>query len=306
MIHGVRLKATGRLLPRFESPRTWTHDLETSFEMSTALSELEHPLSGQLVAHQQWEGATEYAFARHGNQLEFLFPGFCAGTAHLQNGTLSIRAKSESDASLVLPNTVVSALLGPETDVTLHASAVARNGQTFGICGVSGAGKSSLATALSLAGYTVVSDDALRLSIDRTSAVMCFPGVPELRLRQTRSWILPRARLRQLPDERVGYLPSQYEHEVTVLRGLFFPSVSPKTPSPAVERLRGEQGLRQLLSASRISWIGTAGAHSFRLLARLHRLVPLYTLHLPTTYLDATNHPVELSNLLLSALEGLH
>lgn len=302
VVHGVRVKGTTPLLPRFAQTRIWTHEFETTMEASDALSEAEHPLLGELVAHQRYDGATEYAFSRNGNYLRFVFPDFCAGSANLEQGTLSLRAKSALDASLVLPNTIVSAILGPERDVVLHASAVAKNGRTLAICGTSGAGKSSLATALSLADYSVVSDDALRIQIG-PDAVTCFPGVPELRLRQRRNWQLPNARLRTLVDERWGYLPVHYEDSITALSALVFPIVSPDTSTPAVERLRGERGLEHLLRASRIAWSGRAGAHSFRLLARLHRVIPLYGLHLPDTYLDSATHPSELSAL-LGKLEG--
>jgi hypothetical protein len=303
VVHGIRVETTTPLLPRCLESRKWTHDLQATFEISSSLSEADNPLDGELVAHQCWQGATEYAFSRSGDLLRFSFPDFCAGVAHLEKGTLAVRAKLASDASLVFPNTILSAVLGPETAVVLHASAVAKDGHTIGICGTSGAGKSSLATALSLAGYTVVSDDALRVQLGNGAAVTCFPGAPELRLRQLRNWQLPKARLRPLPDDRLGYIPERQEHEVTALRALVFPNVSPLTPKPTVERLRGERGLEQLLCASRIAWTGHAGVRSFRLLARLQRVIPLYGLHLPDTFLDSVTHPSELCAL-LGQLEG--
>lgn len=297
VVHGIRVDGTNGLLAHVLRPRTWTMAFTTTVELLGQITDAEQSLNGELVALQRWHQTVEYAFARDGHHLRFVFPDFCAGAADLDKGTLSLRAKSIADASLVFPNTILSAILGPEPDVVLHASAVSRDAHTVGICGPSGAGKSSLATVLTLAGHTVVSDDALRIRVKTGDDPTCFPGVPELRLRQTRDWQLPPTRLRLLPDERVGYFPELYESDETALRALVFPIVSPNYQKPALDRLRGERAMEQLLSASRIAWTGNAGARFFRLLARLHQVVPVYALHLPERFLDSATHPEQLSAL---------
>jgi hypothetical protein len=298
VVHGIRVDGPSALLAHTWRPRMWTMALTTTVEVTQELTDVEHSLSGELVALQRWCQTTEYAFARDGHLLHFVFPDFCAGVADLERGTLSLRAKSVADASLVFPNTILSAALGPEPDVVLHASAVSRRGQTIGICGTSGAGKSSLATALTLARYAIVSDDALRIRVTEGGDAICFPGVPELRLRQTRNWQLPTARLRTLPDERIGFLPELYESDETALRALVFPVVSPENRKPSLERLKGERAMEQLLRASRIAWTSNAGARFFRRLARLHQVVPVYALHLSDAFLDSATHIEQLSGIL--------
>lgn len=302
VIHGVRIRGAPELFLPVGATRTATAAFEVRFEPVT-VAQLDRQLDGELIARQIWDGAVEYSFTRHGHRVEFCFPGFCVGTADLAHGTILISAKTAHDAGLVFPNTVVSAVLGPQPDLVLHASAVSRNGSALAICGPSGAGKSSLAAALALAGYAVMSDDALRVTIDDAREPTCFPGVPELRLRGVRNWALPDDRVRRLPDDRLGYLPGHYEQQETALRAAFFPVVSPGIRRPEIARLRGEAGLRQLLCASRIAWTGPAGAQVLRLLARLHRKLPLYELRLPAPFLDTAEHPGELAAL-VGSVEG--
>lgn len=304
VVHGIRVRAPRAVLWLEHSARSWTHEFELRFEPAEA-GEMLGQLPGESLAHQRWGETTEYSFTQDKHTIRFAFPEFCSGTVDLANGLITMRAQSAADAGLVFPNTVLSAVLGPAPDVVLHASAVSNAGQTIALCGTSGAGKSSLATALSLAGYSIVSDDALRLRIDARGAVTCYPGMPELRLRQTRSWLLPKERLRPLADDRVGYLPLAREDTETRLRALVFPIVSPTTSAPSMQRLRGEGGLRQLLCASRIAWTGSSNARAFKQLALLHRSAPLYVLNLPSTFLDSTHHPDELGVMLERELEGL-
>jgi hypothetical protein len=93
--------------------------------------------------------------------------------------------------------TMVYMLLAQRYVVPLHAACVARNGSGVLLCGVSGAGKSSLAYACARAGWTYVADDSTLLLPDADDRMAI--GRPHLvRLRDDASRLFP---------ELAGYLP---------------------------------------------------------------------------------------------------
>lgn len=297
VVHGVRLFGETDLCPSFDPERTWTHELHVQFEASARNA----PADATSAAHDATpvarcvhEGETEYAFSIRGATLHFTFPGFCWGAIDQQTRRAIIHAANPDDAALVFPNTVLSVMLGAGPDVVLHASAVVSDEVAIAICGPSGSGKSTIAAALTLAGARLVTDDALRIDLSDGAVARCYPGVPELRLRQTRGWPLNPSLTRVLTDERLGYRPSQPVDVLTPLGALIFPNVSPEHATPTLTRLRGERGARQLLGASRIAWTGTSQLEAFRNLLQLSRLVPAYQLDLPPNYCNLPDNAAAL------------
>lgn len=303
VVHGVRVSGARPLFPSFVAARSWSHDWRVEYRDAEQSGAVESPPHTEVIAHQVWQGATEYLFFRDGNRVHFSFPDFCRGFADFDTGVLDLQSKTATDAGLVLPNTVLSALLGPDPDVVLHASAVVDDALAVGICGTSGSGKSSLAASLSFAGWSVISDDALRIE-QRAAEVVCLPGLPELRLRPTHAWPLAGRQVRTLPDERTGYLPPSFTHEPHALRALLFPVQGASVRAPTLERLRGERCVQRLLCASRIAWVGVAGVRSFKRLADLGRQLPVYELHLPEGYLQTGAASAHLSELLSASLKA--
>lgn len=303
VVHGVRVVGHEPLFPSFVARRGWSQEWRVVYRESVELAQPHLPHPAEPIARQVWEGATEYVFFRDGHHVHFAFPDFCRGQANYDTGVLDLWSKAPTDAGLVLPNTVLSALLGPDSDVVLHASAVVFDNFAVGICGTSGSGKSSLAATLSFAGWQVVSDDALRVVQDGEQMV-CLPGLPELRLRQTHAWPLSGRQVRLLSDERTGYLPPAFTHEPHALRALLFPVLAGSTRVPSLERIRGERCLQRLLCASRIAWVGAAGVSAFKRLAQLGRQLPVYELHLPEAYLHEPAAVDHLSQLLSTGLKA--
>ncbi len=282
-VHGVRVVGETALLPTFGAARSWTHQLHVTFQTADVSLNSGAP-AGDLIAHQVWQGETEYAFYRSASSLSFTFPGFCSGVVDLNQGTLELRAANADDASLVFPNTILSAFLGYEGDLVLHGSAVALDGGAVVFCGPSGSGKSTVAAAMALSGTSVITDDALRVTFGAGSP-RCFPGVPELRLRQTRGWTFAPHSTRLLSDGRTAYLPDNPVEAETELRALVFPCVSPAITRPSLVRLRGEHCLRRLLSASRITWTTRGAAEILKKSALLGHRTSTYELNLPEHYL---------------------
>src|SRR5690606_1249551 len=102
---------------------------------------------GEPIARLSLNESVSYVFFQHGQTIRFFFPGLCSGQfdsprRHLQ---LETDAPHFEIACLLVPNTLISAVLGFAGQVVLHASGVQINGRTLAICGPSRSGKSSLA-----------------------------------------------------------------------------------------------------------------------------------------------------------------
>ncbi|MFZ0846540.1 MAG: hypothetical protein WAM62_12175 [Pseudolabrys sp.] len=101
---------------------------------------------------------------------EFLFRA--PGTARfLLTGGRDVAFEPEvgadsADCAVYLLGTVFGMLLHQRGQIVLHASAVAVDGKAILFCGRSGLGKSTLAAALSVRGYPLISDDICAIAFD--------------------------------------------------------------------------------------------------------------------------------------------
>ncbi|CAM3268765.1 aldolase [Paenibacillus lupini] len=68
--------------------------------------------------------------------------------------------------------------------VPMHASGVMIDGKAYIIVGDCGAGKSTLGAAFRQAGYKLISDDIVGLSIDESNILTAYPGYPQQKLWQ--------------------------------------------------------------------------------------------------------------------------
>ncbi|HVL33990.1 MAG TPA: helix-turn-helix domain-containing protein [Actinomycetota bacterium] len=113
------------------------------------------------------------------------------------SGTLDVVIPDAGDALLVCENgdtndsvprlllcQAMSFLLSAHEREGLHASAVEIDGRAIVITGDSGRGKSTLATALTLAGGTLLADDLVVVSVDDQ-------GVPLVHPTTTKTWLAP-------------------------------------------------------------------------------------------------------------------
>lgn len=177
--------------------------------------------------------------------------------------------------------------------LVLHASAVALNGVAIAFLGKSGAGKSSLAEALTQLGAELVADDGLPVMERTDGRWSCLSGPPLVKLLpnsidllkkgETRQFkkvhqlyekrILPRARARSL-DENALSLASIY-----ILRRNLKPDgevrITPAGGSAAPIRL-----IEHSLAGGPASALGLS-AKRFQQLARVVRKVPVRILNYP-------------------------
>ncbi len=185
-------------------------------------------------------------------------------------------------ADMLLPNTVLSAVLGAAMQLVLHGSAVSSvQNNALAICGRSGSGKSTLAAVLAANGGRVVSDDALRCQVTE-STVTCFRGSCELRLRANAEGIAPNVAPTQerLADGRLG-VRGLASDPVCQLRAIWIPVLNAEVDLPHARRLEGTQAFQALLSSLRVLWAPLWMAHLLPQLSHLARIVPLYRVEIP-------------------------
>jgi len=87
-----------------------------------------------------------------------------------------------ADAGIFLLGTVFGILLHQRGQIVLHASAVECNGKAVLFLGHSGAGKSTMAAALSLRGFPLVSDDFCAISSNDDDQPIAQPDGRQLKL----------------------------------------------------------------------------------------------------------------------------
>jgi hypothetical protein len=296
IVHGIRLQSPFDVWPgAANAKRQWTHHLNVRVHDELAD---EAELAGDIVAECVEQGERLYTFSNSGQRTAFTFPGLCQGWFDVPQQTLELHSESMAVAALVLPNTIVAAIAAQLGDLTLHGSAVHWQGRTLAFCGPSTAGKTTCAAALSLLGAAAVSDDLLRVETSVDAAPLCFPGIPEFRLRSTHGWDLPQSRIRTLVDDRTGFTPAHVSHEKSRLHAVIFPLASETPISPEVRRVQGEVAMRRLLQSARLAWSPRGGVTFLRQAAALAGQVQLYDLRIHLASLSTPSYRQQLADVL--------
>lgn len=162
----------------------------------------------------------------------------------------------------------------------LHASAVAINGRAVGFAGASGAGKSSLALGLALAGAPVVADDVLSLAAE-DSRVVAYPGSGVMSLRDAAD-PLALAAARQGVATDMGWSGKAHlvagAAERPLALGAFY-FLQPSSGQPRIEPLYPPDP-RRLLSSAFIHEVRTPERLSSQLevCSTIAQTVPLFVL----------------------------
>lgn len=133
---------------------------------------------------------------------------------------------------LIIP--CFAALFHQRGSLSLHASAVCRNGVALGFMGLCGAGKSTLVAQLTGEGFRFLSDDLLLINADRTQGAgfVAHPGFSVIKLWEDAAGVASKgfSRLGRLyPDAaKDGFVPTR--------------EVSAQTPAPLRELFVIEEG----------------------------------------------------------------
>ena len=133
-----------------------------------------------------------------GERLVVEFPG--SATFELSRGEVTLLVDTTDDPDLIahlLLDHVMPRVVALRGDLMLHgAGAVGPSGWAHVFLGPTGAGKSTLATAMAASGWPLLDDDGIRV-IDRAGAPHAMPGYAGVRL-------LPDAAAAVLPDVTPG------------------------------------------------------------------------------------------------------
>ena len=125
------------------------------------------------------------ACGHHGDELLLRFSGLACFSIDFNSRRVSVLPENscpESTLAHLLIDQVIPRILGHQGRMVIHASAVEiSEGHAVAFTGVSGQGKSTLATAFLSAGYGLLSDDCLLLE-NRDGAVYAMASYPSLRL----------------------------------------------------------------------------------------------------------------------------
>jgi hypothetical protein len=167
----------------------------------------------------------------------------------------------------------------------LHASAVRLEGRTIAIVGGAGMGKSTLAAMFSSAGAEFVSDDLLRVEIDRGTAY-CFNGSGQIRLRAAAAELAGRldASHTQLTyDGRIAIRVRQPAGSRLGLDAVLLPRPSKRAKRLRVKQLRPRDAVEQLIRYPRITgWqIVEPIQRHFQAASDLATWVPVYSATIP-------------------------
>lgn len=131
------------------------------------------------------QGDEVMACARHGYKYLLRFSGLASFSIDFEQRQISVFAETacpEYTLAHLLIDQVIPRVLGHMGRVALHASAVElADGQAIAFTGVSGRGKSTLATAFFRAGYRLLSDDCLLLE-KRDGTMYAMASYASLRL----------------------------------------------------------------------------------------------------------------------------
>jgi hypothetical protein len=156
-------------------------------------------------------------------------------------------------AALYFLGPILGFLLRQRGTTCLHASCLAVGEEALAIVGVSGAGKSTTAAALSARGFPVLSDDVLPL-IEKEGAFYGIPGYPRLRLWPESVEVLCGHREAQpqlAPNYDKRYLalsPDNFSLRPLPLRAIYFLDWSSEGDTPAIIACPPAEGFMSLVA----------------------------------------------------------
>jgi hypothetical protein len=194
--------------------------------------------------------------------------------------------RDEALVPLFIVSSLIAVLLALRGETTLHASAVTVDGRALAIVGDSGAGKSTLAALLcQRPGVELVTDDLLRL-LPKGEQLLCAPGAPDIRLRQSAARLAEdfrEGRSEMTADSRVALRPRNMAVAAAPLCAIVLPCPRHDPQPLRIARLTGSRAMVALARNARV-WPWTHQNNlreQFDWFAEVARAVPVYEADLP-------------------------
>ncbi|WP_156889720.1 ATP-binding cassette domain-containing protein [Paenibacillus harenae] len=203
----------------------------------------------------------------------------------------------EAKIRLFLLGTCMGVLLMQRGILPLHGSAVVIDGKVFAIVGESGAGKSTLAAAFAHAGYPLMTDDVIAVSLsDDSAAAAVYPSYPQQKLWEEsieQLGLLSHnySSIYQRVNKYAVPIRSQFCREPLPLAGVV-ELIKASEPEPSIKAYNRFEGLHVLnVHTYRSSLLHLLNLQQwqFQSIARLASELPVYQLRRPADGFSAFN-----------------
>lgn len=285
-LHGLRIRSARALAGFPASGDDWDVDVRWG-PVGPVPS---HPTPGEVLAGRFIGDRIWYVATRTGQYVTLRLPGVCDFVIDTGRQVVECRPDPAADdrfVAVLVAGLVVAFLLSLAGHFSLHASAVESGGRAIAIAGDTGMGKSTLAAVLCAAGARLVTDDVLRLGVDKDNTVTCVGGAPQLRLRPAAAWAVERFSVpvasSTTVDGRLAIEPASDGGRPLPLAVILLVRPSPARSEIDLRPLRGAEALVQLAAVTRI--VGWKDRSVLRrqldALSATARSVPVVEAHIP-------------------------
>lgn len=219
--------------------------------------------------HFQYADGTQFLVDNDGTRVWATWPA----------GTLTLE-----DTATYLLGPVMGFVLLLRGYISLHACAVAVDGQAIAIVGPAGSGKSTTAAAFADRGHAILAEDVVTLR-ERGAALMVQPGYPSIRLwpssvealygaAATLPKLTPTWDKRYLDLTQKNY---EFQQHPLPLAAIYLLAERVSAPAPFVQELAPSEGLISLIANTYATYLmdRQMRAREFELLNRVLRTVPI-------------------------------
>lgn len=188
-------------------------------------------------------------------------------------------------APIFLSGIVLALLVSLAGRCVLHASAVQVEGVTVALAGGSGTGKSTVTALLCSGSATLISDDLLRIDVDRGN-IVCFEGTSQIRLRASAAelaCLFPAQASSLTADERIAVSVECASGSPFSLDAVVLPKPSRTASRLTVTRLTPYEALVELLRYPRVvGWhLPDPIRTFFRVAGEVSLRVPVHVAEIP-------------------------
>ena len=132
----------------------------------------------------QWidpEGEVDLELRNTESHYQLTVPGIVSATMNFKASQLTVMPLCDDESLLreQLLDQLLPRVMSNYIPLVMHASCVTKAGKTLAFIGNSGAGKSTIAAYFQQAGWSVMTDDCLKVSVsdNRVSACGAYPGL---------------------------------------------------------------------------------------------------------------------------------
>jgi len=245
--------------------------------------------SADVIAERVVDGVAWYTFARRGETVVgriYRLADFIIDTRSRQVVFHRDPTCAPEVVAILLSGTVTAYLLSAEGGLVLHASAVEVDGKAVAFVGLSGQGKTTVATLLCTGGYLLVTDDVLPVNA-QGGEVTCVPGGIELRVRdksqELADWLASDVPRRRTADERLAMAVPVTRADRLPLATVIIPWPDRQFSEVSARRLSAGEAAMSLARFQRVEgWTSPKVLRAqFEAITAVVGSVPVFEMHIP-------------------------